>query len=603
MDPEVGLLELPPVRLPPFGELVEAARRCAALQSVLRLAEWTGDRKVTKAGNLTLADARTANRDLGLPDHPEARAARGFPELQTCWELAVDLELLTVDAGRAELVAETTGQTDREIVELWIDLLTLTVQGLPILRGDEVTVMPLLMRLYVDAHGIRVEELAAQVLDDVAAIGADWVNVSAGQTDALTDLLVAMVRRNLDRLAAIDAVVLDGDVARLTDLGRFGLLHWFEMGGIRAPYVNDLAGASVADLLGLGLTQHSTELFDEWLAAIGSGTAIERILAHARGGTPLHRVIAFGMLDRLGPVAEQGVRACLDDRDLRPHANAWLTGHGLPAEQSTLDDLHRVFIDMVAADLDGDPRSERDSVRGIADEVEYDASALFENLWQCEHPATLEVLKALARYYPDPIAARVAQEGVMHLRSTIASPSTTYRLKVVLRGTKPPVWRRIQVPGTITLAGLHAVIQTAMGWTNSHLHEFEIAGRDYGEIDPDAPEDLLEAADFTLEKVARKGDKFDYLYDFGDGWRHQVTVEQVLPASDEPVTVQCLAGRRNCPPEDVGGTGGYEDFLEAYLDPAHEDHRRYRDWLGDGFDPDAFDRASINADLAGLLVD
>jgi hypothetical protein len=601
MDPEAGPLELPPVRLPPFGELVEAARRCAALQSVLRMAEWTGDRRVTKAGNLTLADARTANRDLGLPDHPEARAARGFPELQTLWGLAVDLELLTVDAGRAELVAETTDHSDREIVELWIDLLTLTVQGLPILRGDELTVMPLLMRLYVDTHGVRVEELAAHLLND--ALGADWITSSAGPNDALTNLLAKMVRHQLDQLAAIDAVVLDGDVARLTDLGRFGLLNWFETGGIHAPYVNDLAGASVADLLGLGLTQHSTELFEEWLAVIGLEDATERILAHARGGTPLHRVIAFGMLDQLGPVAEQGVRACLDDRDLRPHANAWLTGHGLPAEQSTLDDLHRVFIDMVAADLDGDPRSERDSVRGIADEAEYDASALFENLWQCDHPATLAVLEALARYYPDPAAARVAREGAMRLRSTDVSPSTTYRLKVVLRGTKPPVWRRIQVPGTITLAGLHAVIQTAMGWTNSHLHEFEIANQIYGEIDPDAPDDLLEAANFTLEQVARKGNKFDYLYDFGDSWSHQVTVEQVLPPSDEPVTVQCLAGRRNCPPEDVGGTGGYEDFLAAYLDPAHEDHQRYRDWLGDGFDPAAFDLAAVNKDLAGLLVD
>ena len=419
MDPEVGPLELPPVRLPPFGELVEAARRCAALQSVFRLAEWTGDRKVTKTGNLTLADARIANRDLGLPDHPEARVAKGLHELRILWELALDLELLAVDAGRAELVAQTTGHSDREIVELWIDLLTLTVQGLPILRGDEVAVTPLLMRLYVGTQGIRIEELAAHVLDDVAAIGADWVNVSAGQSDALADLLVAMVRQNLDRLAAIDAVVVDDDVARLTDLGRFGLLHWFEMGGIHAPYVSDLAGASVADLLGLGLTQHSTGLFTEWVAAIGPEAATERILAHARGGTPLHRVIAFGMLDQLGPVAEQGVRACLDDRDLRPHANAWLTGHGLPAEQSTLDDLHRVFIDMVAADLDGDPRSEREAVRGVAEEAEYDASALFENLWQCEHPATLEVLKALARYYPDPTAAKVAHEGVMHLGSQL----------------------------------------------------------------------------------------------------------------------------------------------------------------------------------------
>jgi hypothetical protein len=152
------------------------------------------------------------------------------------------------------------------------------------------------------------------------------------------------------------------------------------------------------------------------------------------------------------------------------------------------------------------------------------------------------------------------------------------------------------------LAGLHAVIQVAMGWTNSHLHQFELNQRVYGEIDDDAPDELLEAADFPLQDVAHAGDRFDYLYDFGDGWSHVVTVEKVLPAADGPA-VRCVAGKRNCPPEDVGGPYGFEEFVKAYSDPGQPDHERYREWAGDGYDPAEFNLDAVNAELAELLVD
>jgi hypothetical protein len=285
-----------------------------------------------------------------------------------------------------------------------------------------------------------------------------------------------------------------------------------------------------------------------------------------------------------------------------------LNERGLPAGEATLDDLHRVFIDMVAADLDdadGDAWAERELIRELAEDAEYDAAELFENLWQCEHPQTLEVLEALSRYHPDPAAAKAARRAARSVagRPPAPSASTTYQLKVTLKGTKPPIWRRIEVPGSIALSDLHTVIQVAMGWTNSHLHEFAIGGRQYGGIDDDAPEELLEEAGYTLAEVAGERDRFEYLYDFGDDWNHVVTVEKVVPGSDDVSVPRCLAGRRNCPPEDVGGVWGLEEFLKAYNDPAQEGHSFYRDWLGDGYDAAAFDLDETNAELAKLNLD
>jgi len=176
-----------------------------------------------------------------------------------------------------------------------------------------------------------------------------------------------------------------------------------------------------------------------------------------------------------------------------------------------------------------------------------------------------------------------------------------YQLHLQLLYLEPRVWRRLWVPDNLTLADLDQVIQATMGWTDSHLHEFEIDGQHYGmsldEYPIDKPAKLDK--DHRLSDVLGKNVKtFIYTYDFGDDWRHLVTVEQILKPDPELNTwPQCLEGQNACPPEDVGGVPGYMDFLEAVLDPTHEQHKAMRKWFGGPFDPKSFDVNAVNIAL------
>ena len=149
-----------------------------------------------------------------------------------------------------------------------------------------------------------------------------------------------------------------------------------------------------------------------------------------------------------------------------------------------------------------------------------------------------------------------------------------YELKVTLVGIDPPVWRRIQAPSTILLRCLHEALQVAMGWTNSHLHQFEKSGKLWGVPGDDEFEDrdVLDESKTPVAAVLRsEGDSMVYVYDFGDDWRHEVVLEKIVQ-SEVPMKPICLAGERHCPPEDVGGVSGYQDFLEIIFDPAHEEY-------------------------------
>ncbi len=166
---------------------------------------------------------------------------------------------------------------------------------------------------------------------------------------------------------------------------------------------------------------------------------------------------------------------------------------------------------------------------------------------------------------------------------------------------RPAVLRRVQVPGDMTLAGLHQVVQVAMGWTDSHLHEFDVDGVRYGLPDPDWDVDeVRDEARVKLFRLLGQGSRVGYVYDFGDGWTHRLTVEKVLAPEPGVSYPRCVSGRRACPPEDVGGPWGYEEFLTAMADPAHPEHEHYREWLDGPFDPTVFDLDAANAALAKL---
>ncbi len=172
-----------------------------------------------------------------------------------------------------------------------------------------------------------------------------------------------------------------------------------------------------------------------------------------------------------------------------------------------------------------------------------------------------------------------------------------YEIKVTLKHIRPPVWRRLQVPADTRLGKLHRILQAAMGWTDSHLHQFSIGGESYGVPDPDSPSDIKSERIIRLGSVVQEGETFIYEYDFGDGWEHEIKIEKVLPADKDKRYPLCLAGKRACPPEDCGGPPGYERLLEVLRDPKHEEHEEMLEWVGEYFDPGEFDLDEINAGL------
>ena len=181
------------------------------------------------------------------------------------------------------------------------------------------------------------------------------------------------------------------------------------------------------------------------------------------------------------------------------------------------------------------------------------------------------------------------------------------QIEVTLYRVRPEIRRRLLVPANARLDWLHAVLQVAMGWNNSHLHRFNVNGRLYSNTQhhfaeyEDDPV-ILEEADFKLgDVVYGEGALFSYEYDFGDDWQHQVVVERVLPPdSGVPRAALCTDGQRACPPEDCGGSWGYEELLSALRNRRHPEHARMRQWVGREFDAEAFDIAHTNLWLRKL---
>ncbi len=175
-----------------------------------------------------------------------------------------------------------------------------------------------------------------------------------------------------------------------------------------------------------------------------------------------------------------------------------------------------------------------------------------------------------------------------------------YELYVELEDIEPVVWRRLLVPATITLPKLHDLLQLAMGWTNSHLHSFTIDKKTFGMAGVDDFEELnmLDERKQTLEAALGDGIReFVYEYDFGDSWRHRITVKRLARPNTDWHYPLCTGGARAAPPDDVGGPPGYEEFLAAIKDPKHEEHDSMLTWIGGAFDPEGFDLNAINRTL------
>lgn len=190
-------------------------------------------------------------------------------------------------------------------------------------------------------------------------------------------------------------------------------------------------------------------------------------------------------------------------------------------------------------------------------------------------------------------------------------PPNAVQIRVALDDIEPAIWRRLVVPSDTTLAELRHILQAAMGWTDSHLNEFEIGGLSYGDIEvlgaerSDDYARVYDANDVRMRDFSREpGRSFTYVYDYGDNWRHTVTIEKLAALTPAPKTSTCIDGARCCPPEDVGGPSGYFEFLRVLLSPEPdeiEEQRHLKRWSGGRFDAERFDLAKTDKTVRGAL--
>ena len=184
--------------------------------------------------------------------------------------------------------------------------------------------------------------------------------------------------------------------------------------------------------------------------------------------------------------------------------------------------------------------------------------------------------------------------------SIMAKTRALYQLRITLQDIQPTVWRQIQVWEDITMGKLHDILQVVMNWEDYHLHEFTVGRRLYSMPDQDDDMNERKVIDERRERlcdaVPRVGTQLLYVYDFGDNWRHDLLLEAILLPESSKQYPRCIAGERRTPPEDVGGTHGYEEYLEAIADPEHEEHENVLRWRG-AFDPEAFSPDEVNQRL------
>jgi Plasmid pRiA4b ORF-3-like protein len=185
--------------------------------------------------------------------------------------------------------------------------------------------------------------------------------------------------------------------------------------------------------------------------------------------------------------------------------------------------------------------------------------------------------------------------AVRRIRGLAQPGDPVLQLRIALADVDdPPVWRQVVIPAGYTLDRVHDVIQAAMGWQNSHLHLFRIAGREYRPAYLDDELETLDEKQFRIGDLMTTGDLADYEYDFGDGWGHELAVGASSAADAATVYPECTGGEGACPPEDCGGPGGFADLKELLTGPPSPERDEMRAWAGEEYDPVHFDLAAAN---------
>jgi Plasmid pRiA4b ORF-3-like protein len=354
-----------------------------------------------------------------------------------------------------------------------------------------------------------------------------------------------------------------------------------------------------------------------WLTARAPAEAVSELLDYAESADPDQRIMALGIARELGPGAAQAWRAWAKRPGFGAYARAWLAEQGEPVTAQPTDEGWLTAEAMLFAGAMMPQGLESLALfmavqQATSDEVAQTLAKIAES----GHQDAERLIDIISSYRPGPGGFTRQydytgpededREYDEYEEDGPALDNDTYQLKITLRGvSKPPVWRRVLVPAGLSLDSLHEVIQRAMGWEGGHMHVFSDGWQHYGV--ENAELDHADETEFAVaEMVEELGDKFSYIYDFGDDWEHEIRFEKVLPPDALAGVPVCLAGKGACPPEDCGGAWGYTDLKATLADPADDEHEERLQWLGldtaSDFNPAAFSLDEVNARLARLRL-
>jgi hypothetical protein len=589
---------------------LDAAMSSPALVRARSLAVWVGQgRTLTASGVLRPTEAVEACRELGI-DLPGSRlrSAADVWELMRDWETAAAAGFIQIAGRRAQAMPELLGGAGAflgadVVLAAWLQAAA-AMLGL----DDEpcAVCVTVLHHLQAAAEPVDMEKLVTaitaefapetpgsadnrpcpacgRVHDDFFDLPDFFGDGEEGEDDPAghaTELVVGM----LD----FGAVAADAGVVRLTELGV--LLIELVLGKQTvAPDAN--AAAVTSAIAGLPPTV-AVSLARPWLSARRAPDAARELITYAESAQGGERIAALAFAGELGTEAADAWRELAKRQGIGAYGRQWLAEHGDsftadPADEAWLAvDALCLMIDTLGGTIPAY------LIRAMmAEQIGDEAARAAELVSGSGHPRAADIAALLTgqqALISQPVPA--GKSGGREHRTR--SETSVYQLKITLRGvSKPPVWRRILVPGNITLRELHEIIQRVMGWGNCHLHVFTTEWQEYGSPDPE----LGHANDqkIRLDQVLTgQGDRLRYTYDFGDDWEHDIVAEQTLTPEPGQAYPRCTAGKGACPPEDCGGAWGYADLKEILADSSHDQHQDMLDWLGiesgTEFDPAEF---------------
>ncbi|MGH3914075.1 MAG: plasmid pRiA4b ORF-3 family protein [Pseudonocardiaceae bacterium] len=511
--------------------VASAARQCEALRRARRLASWVGEgKRVTPKHVLRPIDVPAAAQLLAISVPPRIHTAATVPTLHRPWKTALAVGLLQIVNGQAMAGPELEQWPDTDddtMCELWLTGLTAAFAASSSDEDEAVA---------TSVARITLQALVTAPAPTLPVLWARAREALISEETSIADPFFSLYRRNDEALATVSDVLIGfgaairhGQRLDATPLGRWASQEMHAR--TPRPISPDLPAEELIARLADPGRNDAWRAAQPWLAGRDSLTAAREILAAATVATPAQRIAAVEVVYTLDDPAQAAWHEVSTVTNLAPHAQMALTDRSRPTAPNPAETAWLAVEHAMAALTKSGP----DEALSCIDEriAGKDLESRIRAIESGGHPDTAALAEALTTF---------TASGAKPTSSQV------YQLKISLTRMRNPIWRRVLMPATASLGLLHNVIQIVMDWDGDHLHAFSVRNDDYG--DPFYSPDLKDEDRLRLSGAFTPATKtIGYVYDFGTGWRHEVTCEKVLDREVGAIYPVCVAGSGDFPIE------------------------------------------------------